>query len=171
MTTTQAAITSRMKKAFAAIVYMSDTELDKLELYLTQHMRKDPVAGAIRQSASRSCDVLATAVKVASILHPSSNIHENGDALLARLATGTSAEMAYLAVLVGTKLTRGDYSLLMRDGLTGIDILDQASDDQILGCVGGDSLKLLEIRGAIDVARENNLADGIDIKPYESAKA
>ncbi|MCK4956641.1 MAG: DEAD/DEAH box helicase, partial [Candidatus Cloacimonetes bacterium] len=121
----QVTITARMKKSMAAIAYISDTSLEDIETFLLQHMRKSPIAGAIRQTADRTCDVLPTVAQIAENLHPNQNLLNKVDLLLARLSTGANADMAYLALHAGTKLTRGDYFNLLKAGFTSFEVLKQ----------------------------------------------
>ena len=163
----QKAITTRMKKATAAIAYISDMTLEDIEVFLVTHMRKNPIAGAIRQTADRICDVLPTVAQIAEHLYPNNNIVDKVDLLLARLATGAYAEMAYLALYTGTKLTRGDYLDLMKAGFTSFDSLEQANEAELLQCLGTDHFKLIAIKDAINVYQEK-ANEEIILKPYKS---
>jgi helicase len=165
----QAAITARMKKSMAAIAYISDTKLEDIEIFLLQHMRKSPISGAIRQTADRTCDILPTVAQVAEYLHPDQNLSNKADILLARLATGANAKMAFLASHTGTKLTRGDYLTLMNAGFTSFEILEKADDSTILQYLGTASTKLTSIKDAIIDAKQDEGGEGISLKPYQSA--
>ncbi|UZS00213.1 DEAD/DEAH box helicase [Chondrinema litorale] len=163
----QATVTTRMKKSIAMIAYISEMTLEDIEIFLTSHMRKEPIAGAIRQTAARTCDVLPTVAQIAEYLYPNHNIVDKVDLLLARLATGASSEMTYLTLYTGTKLTRGNYLALMKAGFTSFEKLEQADDIALLDCLGADNFKLTVIRDAIyNMQRENN-DEEISLKPYK----
>lgn len=164
----QKAITMRMKKATAAIAYISDMTLEDIEIFLVTHMRKDPIAGAIRATANRTCDVLPTVAKIAEHLYPNNNIVDRVDTLLVRLATGASADMIYLARQTGTKLTRGDYFDLMKSGFTNFENLEQADDTALMKCIGADPFKLIAIRDAITNMRQEEIDEEITLRPYKS---
>ncbi|MCG8478435.1 MAG: hypothetical protein MI724_05010 [Spirochaetales bacterium] len=145
----QKTATKRAKRAAAALAYISDLSLEKIEEYLLQHMPKRMISGAVRQIADRTCDVLPTVVRIAEHLHPNQNQFKGTDLLLTRLATGANAKMAYLAAYTGTKLTRGDYISLMNADCTSFEFLKQADDDLLLRCITGNTFKLKAIRNAI----------------------
>jgi replicative superfamily II helicase len=166
----QVAITARMKKSMAAIAFISDMGLEDIETFLLQHMRKIPIAGAIRQTADRTCDVLPIVAQIAGHIYPDHNFSDKFDILLTRLATGANADMAFLALHTGTKLTRGDYFNLMKAGFTSFDILEQTDDATLKQCVGADSFKLTTIKDAIFDAQQEENDEEISLKPYKSAQ-
>ncbi len=163
----QKAITTRMKKATAVIAYISDMTLEDIEVFLVTHMRKNPIAGAIRQTADRTCDVLPTVAQLAEHLYPNNNIVDKVDLLLARLATGAYSEMAYLALFTGTKLTRGDYLNLMKAGFTSFKSLEHANEAELLQCLGADHFKLIAIKNAINDEKQEKANEEIILKPYK----
>jgi len=165
----QKAITTRMKRATAVIAYISDMILEDIERFLVTHMRKDPIAGAIRQTADRTCDVLPTVAQIAEHLYPNSNIADNVDKLLARISTGACAEMAYLAFYTGTRLTRGDYLDLMRANFTNVESLEQADDVELLQCLGKDNLKLIAIKDALKDGYQEKVDEELVLEPYKEA--
>lgn len=162
-------VTSRMKKSMAAIAYISDMSFEDIESYLLQHMRNSPIAGSIRQTTDRICDVLPTVAQIGEILYPQQDISNKVDSLLARLSTGASADMAFLALYAGTKLTRGDYFNLMKAGFKSFQIIEQAEDISLLECLGEDPLKLEVIKEAINKSYQENDNEEISLKPYQSA--
>jgi len=165
----QKTITMRTKKSTATIAYISDMALEDIEAFLVTHMRKDPIAGAIRQTADRACDVLPTVAQIAEYLYPNNMISNKIDLLLARLAIGASAEMAYLGLHTGTKLTRGDYLELMKADLTSLESLEQVGDAKLLQCLSEDHFKLTVIKEAINVMNQE-AKEEIKLKPHKNIK-
>uniref|UniRef100_UPI004055B795 DEAD/DEAH box helicase n=1 Tax=Candidatus Electrothrix sp. TaxID=2170559 RepID=UPI004055B795 len=165
----QRAITMRMKRATAVIAYISDMTLEDIERFLVTHMRKEPIAGAIRQTADRTCDVLPTVAQIAEHFYPNNNIADNVDKLLARVSTGACAEMAYLALYTGTRLTRGDYLDLIRANFTNFESLEQADDVELLQCLGENNLKLIAIKDALKDGYQEKVDEELVLEPYKEA--
>ncbi|MBU6299498.1 MAG: DEAD/DEAH box helicase, partial [Alphaproteobacteria bacterium] len=61
----------RAKKAAACLLFISGREMSEIEQILTQHGGAfDGAAGPIRGVASRTCDLMPTAARIAELLHP-----------------------------------------------------------------------------------------------------
>jgi helicase len=98
---------ARAKKAVACLLYASDMPLSTIERHLTQHQREDGgVAGAIRQTADRTRDLVPAVVRVFEFLHPDSGIGDIAQRTTVRLELGVPAELAELGTILGSALTR-----------------------------------------------------------------
>lgn len=164
----QKIVVARRKKAASSLAYISNMSLDEIERMLTQHMRPTGMAGAIRSVADRTCDVLPTVAQIAEYFNPSLALSERVERLITRLSTGSHSDMVFLATEVGSKLLRGDYLALTGEGYTSFDVLEKASDQQILSCVGNDPFKLISIRDAVNdhkvIKQDNQESKGLE--PY-----
>jgi helicase len=128
---------ARAKKAMACLLYASDTPLGVLERHLTQHQREDGgVAGAVRQAAARTRDMLPTVVRVAEFLHPQLDPGGLAERTAVRLELGIPADLVELGQLLGGELSRGQYLALLHAGLADPASIDQGTPEDLLACLG-----------------------------------
>ena len=86
---------------------------------------------------------------------------------------GVSSAAVDLASLLGTRLTRGDYRNLLGAGLCKIEVLEKATDDEILSCLGTtprSAEKLAELREAVQQFHERKAESSVSwpiLPPYE----
>lgn len=157
-TTEQHQPTLRAKKAVACLLWMTDWPLSKIESVLTQFGGAlGGAAGPIRSVTSRSCDLLPTVTRVAELIHPGLDLADRRERLLARLEVGVPASLTELATGVGTRLTRGEYHRLLKDGFSSIETIENNSDEALLACLGNGRLakeKLAMIRQIVKAYRE-----------------
>jgi replicative superfamily II helicase len=147
--------TLRAKKAAACLLSVTDLPMAEIERALTRFGgAPDGAAGPVRAVATRTCDLLPTVVRVAELLHAELNLEERARRLLIRLEVGVSAAAVDLASHIGTRFTRGDYRALLNIGHGSIAVVEVASDEILLSCLGGDREKLAEVRRAVRLHRE-----------------
>jgi hypothetical protein len=128
---------ARAKKAMACLLYASNTPLDVLERHLTQHQREDGgVAGAVRQAAARTRDMLPTVVQVAEFLFPQLDLGGLAERTAIRLELGIPADLVELGQLLGGELSRGQYLALLHAGLADPASIDQGTPEDLLACLG-----------------------------------
>lgn len=146
--------TLRAKRTVACLLFITNRQIGEMEAILTQFMPSKDAAGDIRNTTSRTCDLLPTVARVAEILHPELDLEQRLTQLLIRLDVGLPATAIELAMQAGPRLTRGDYLRLLEAGLYSIDILENSSDETVLSCLNGNNEKLTIIRQAIEAHRQ-----------------
>lgn len=147
--------TLRAKKAVASLLFISGRPIAEIERILTQFGGGgDGAAGAIRQGAARTCDILPTVARIAAILYPDVdlNMGQRVERLLVRLTYGVPAAAVDLAREAGATLTRGDYCELVRHDLAAIRNIVDAGDERLLAALGGDRQKAEIVREAARLA-------------------
>ena len=126
------AVTARAKRAFASALWASSTPLADLERWLTRHLREDGgVAGAVRQVASRTRDVLPAVERVFEFLHTNLPVADLVARTMVRMELGIPAELVDLAQLLGGSLTRSQYLTLRTVGITSPSQFTDASADDL----------------------------------------
>jgi len=147
--------TLRAKKAVACLLYVSGGPMDEIEHVLTQFGGAfGGAAGPIRGVASRTCDLLSTAVRIAEFLHPGLDMSERSGRLALRLELGITGLAVDLARQTGARLSRGDYRRLAAAALAAPDQIDAAEDASLLACLDGDRAKLGLVRESTKATRE-----------------
>lgn len=142
--------TLRAKKAIACLFFVTQRSISDIEAVLTQFGGSPGgAAGAIRDIAARTSDLLPTVSQIASILHPSLDLEERVERLLIRLSIGLPPACVDLAKQIGNQLTRGDYLQLVRANLCGIEAIESSSDSALLICLSNDHEKLEVLRQAV----------------------
>lgn len=144
--------TARAKRAVACVLWTSHLPMAQVELHLTQFGRKDGVAGPVRNVAARTLDLLPSVCEIASHLHPSLRLEERLPLLLARLATGTPGDLAAVAAVLGSTLTRGEYLSLRAAGLVSLEALRDCDDARLLECLSGSAAKFEQVRNSVERA-------------------
>jgi helicase len=141
--------TLRAKKAVACLLFVSGRAMSDIESVLTQFGGAfGGAAGPIRSVASRTCDLLPVAARVAEILHPTLDFGDRISRLAIRLTYGIPGMAVDLARELGSDLLRGDYCRLAAARLCEPEQIDAAADDQILDCLDRDKRKLELVRDA-----------------------
>jgi replicative superfamily II helicase len=138
---------ARAKKAVACLLYASDMPLSTIERHLTQHQREDGgVAGAIRQTADRTRDLVPAVVRVFEFLHPDSGIGDIAQRTTVRLELGVPAELAELGTILGSALTRAQYLSLFNRGVMAPDQFESHDATALSNCLGmpEDSVSILQ---------------------------
>jgi len=139
--------TLRAKKTVACLLWITDRPLTDIERTMTQFGGSfDGAAGPIRSVRSRTCDLLPTTARVAAILYPTLDLSHRVRRLLTRLEIGIPGDIADLAMMIGTALTRADYLRLIHADLVTRDHILNADQATLLGCVGGrpDKAKIIQ---------------------------
>jgi replicative superfamily II helicase len=142
--------TMRAKRAVACLLFVSGRSMADIETVLGQFggAAYGGVAGAIRGTGIRTCDLLPAAARVAEILHPGLDLGNRIGRLTIRLTYGVPAGAVDMAQENGANLLRGDYHRLVEADLCDPTKVEAASDEQLLQCVDGDKHKLALIRQA-----------------------
>ncbi len=152
--------TLRAKKAVAALLFVSGRPINQIEQALTQFGGAfGGAAGPVRSVASRTCDLLPTAARIAEILHPTLDLGDRIGRLAIRLTYGVPSDCVDLARELGSELLRGDYTRLSKAKLCEPEALDAADDQSILECLDGDENKLGFIRKAIAPMKKQRSAN------------
>jgi helicase len=134
----------RTKRALAAVMYATSTQLGEIERFLLRHHRDNAAAGQVRGVSGRTRDFIDTVRRIAEF-----SGHQVNDADLisagTRLELGLPAELVQLADIAGASISRGQYlSLLAARIVTPEDVLARLADvKQLLGDVVGERLNQL----------------------------
>ena len=153
--TEQSQDTLRAKKAVACLFYVSGQPMSEIERVMTQFGGAfGGAAGPIRAVASRTCDLLRTAARIAELLHPGLDLTERLGRLLVRLDLGIPASVAEIGRYAGNRLLRGDYRRLATASLVDASSIESADDRVILGCVDNNRQKLRLLRSAAMMFRK-----------------
>ncbi len=171
-TTEQSQETLRAKKAVAFLFYVSGRAMSEIEQVMTQFGGAfGGAAGPIRAVATRTCDLLRTAARIAELLHPGLDLTERLGRLLVRLDLGIPAAVVEIGRYAGNRLLRGDYRRLADGSLVDASSIENADDRMILACVDNNQQKLLLLRSAAKklLAREHQLVPAPPLlEPYKS---
>ena len=147
--------TVRAKRAAACLLYVSSQPLGEVERILIQFGGAfQGVAGAIRSTASRTCDLLRPVARIAEVLHPGLDLGDRLQRLLVRLEVGIPAEAVPLAQYAPLRLGRVEYLALIDAGFCNLDALDRASDEALRECIRGDQSRVELLRQAARRERE-----------------
>jgi replicative superfamily II helicase len=164
--------TLRAKKAVACLLFVTHRSMAQIETILTQFGGSPGgAAGAIRDVADRTCDLLPTVAQVAEILHPSLDLEERVSRLLIRLNVGIPPAAVDLAKQVGNRLTRGEYLQLLSAGLCSIEAIEAASDSILLPYLNHNDEKLAVLRRAVELHRQQaleSIPSSPILEPFES---
>lgn len=129
--------TSRFKRASACMMWIDGIDIGKIEESLLQHCRDSDAAGAIRGTASRTRDLVATTARVAEVLGGASiDLSKRVEDLLIQLELGLPAELIPLAKVIGNSLGRSDYLALRGRGVVTADELEKIPDTELQLIVG-----------------------------------
>jgi helicase len=142
------AYAARAKKAVACLLWMHGTPAAQLEQIVMQHYFDRSAIGPIRAVASRTQDVIGTVVAIATMLHPTQDLSHLAALLPVQLELGIPADLAPLAV-AGASLSREQYLALAAQGLTKPDLIEGATNEKLLRCLGGRHELLQSLREAV----------------------
>jgi len=147
--------TLRAKKAVGCLLFVSGRPINEIEQILTQFGGGfGGAAGPVRSVASRTCDLLPTAARVAEILHPTLDLGDHIGRLAIRLTYGVTGDCVDLAREVGSGLLRGDYMRLSQRSVCEPEKIEASDEQALLECLGDDLNKLKLIRDAVDQMRQ-----------------
>lgn len=123
---------SRLKKAVSCLLWVSRLSFEDIERVLTTHGgRFDGVSGAVRRTAERTRGLMTTIGAIASYLHPDLELSERLSNLVIRIETGTPPEISELASLLGPRLSRSDYRLLIESGINNVEATKIAGESRL----------------------------------------
>jgi helicase len=165
--------TLRAKKAVACLMFVSGQAMAQIEATLTQFGGTfGGAAGAIRGTATRTCDVLSTTARVAEILHPTLDLGDRIGRLAIRLTYGVPSAAAELARELGAELLRGDYCRLASAHLCEPEAIGSAGEEQLLSCLDNNRQKAVLVKRAALVIQHKRerakLATQPILAPYQS---
>lgn len=147
--------TTRAKRAVACLLFVSGRPMTEIEGTLAQFGGAfGGLAGPIRAVASRTCDLLPTAARVAELLHSGLSLEDRTARLAVRLTYGVPPAAVSLAKEAGNALLRGDYCRLAAADLCEWDKVTSASEKELLACLDDDARKLEVVRTASRSAAE-----------------
>ncbi len=159
----QQTATLRAKRAAACLLWISDRPMSEIEKVMTQFGGAfDGAAGPIRSVSARTCNLLPSVARVATILHTALDLGSRVARLLARLDVGVPAAVVEIAQYAGSRLSRGDYQQLIKAGLNTRPAIEAAQDDALIACLGGNSERAETVREA---ARRLRDQDDFPISP------
>ena len=143
--------TARAKKAVACMYYVSGMEMEQIERAMSQFGGVfDGSAGPIRNTTSRTCDVLPMIGRAAELLHAGLELEQRVSRLVVRLDLGIQGPAVDLARFAARSLDRADYRRLCDARMTERDTLAAAEDKVLLSILGGDRKKLDALRSALE---------------------
>ena len=129
--------TARAKKAVACMYYVSGMEMEQIERAMSQFGGAfDGSAGPIRNTTSRTCDVLPMIGRAAELLHAGLELEQRVSRLVVRLDLGIQGPAVDLARFAARSLDRADYRRLCDARMTERDTL-AAAEDKVLLSIGG----------------------------------
>ena len=125
---------------------------------------RDGIAGPVRQTTARTCDVLPMVARAAMLLHPGLDLGSRLERLLVRLDLGVAASVADIAGEARTALDRGDYQRLSAKSLGDPEAVASATTDDLLAVVGNLD-KVTVVRQAAERVVAARARRMIDTKP------
>lgn len=141
--------TMRAKRAAACLLFVSGQPMTVIETTLVQFGGAfGGVAGPIRSTSSRTCDLLTAAARVAEILYPQLDLAERVNRLAIRLTYGVPPQAVDLARECGTALLRGDYRRLVEADLCDPSKIEAAAEEVLMPCVDMRKTKVALVRRA-----------------------
>jgi len=124
------------KRAAACLLYTTSTPMAHIERELLQHYRENSAAGAVRQVASRTRDVIGAVARIAEYRGKILSNPTQVDDLNIQLEYGIPHELVALARLAGKLLSRAQYLALLRAGISTpacLETVDMVRLKQVLG--------------------------------------
>lgn len=162
--------TLRAKKTAGCLLWITGRPIAEIEKVMTQFGGAfGGAAGPIRSVSTRTADFLPAVAKVASVIHPSLELTDRVTRLVARLETGVSGEVAEIARRVGSRITRGEYQMLVQKGFVSPEAIDSASEGDLLQCLGADQEKVKILRAAARSIKEKIELPAFPILPEYAA--
>lgn len=163
--------TVRAKRAVACLFFVSEHAMVDIETSLTKFGGAfGGVAGPIRATAARTCDLLPVAARVAALLHPGLEFGDRISRLVIRLTYGVPAVAVDLARECGVGLLRGDYLKLAAAGLCDPAAIAVTNDKQLLDCIGNDATKLAIVRRSAErmaaIQAQKSVGSEATLAPY-----
>lgn len=161
------AVAARAKKCMAALLWVNGVPVSQIETYVMQHYRDRNASGPIAQVVARTRDVIETVLDMATEIHPTLVLDAERANLPLRLELGIPHSCVELA-RAGADLRRDDYRALNDAGLLneGAASLDDVSDEDLLGLLGGNRDGLVRLRQAYaDIAEQVEVPDLDELLP------
>ncbi len=121
-------VTTRAKRASAAVLWVTGMPIEEIEQYLNQHMyNRSGLAGTVRSVADRTRDLLPAVAAVVRSLDPAQAVDTLVARTMLRLELGIPADLVDLAEVLTTFLTRPQWMRLETAGLVTIPAIETAS--------------------------------------------
>jgi helicase len=159
---------ARAKRTVAALAFIGGEGMSTIEKRMQAHGGGfGGSAGPIRGIAARTCDVIGTAGRIATMLHAGLELGGRIERLQVRLTLGIPGSVVDLGREAGQELSRGDYLALASAGLTTAERIREASDDEILACVEQSKDRMRIVREAgCKMALKVNTNEVLALAPY-----
>ncbi len=155
----------RAKRTVACLLYAQGSDMLRIEEVLTRFSgARDGIAGPVRQTTARTCDVLPMVARAAMLIHPGLDLGDRLERLLVRLDLGVAASVADIAGQARTALDRGDYQRLGARALGDPEAIADTTTDALLALVGSLD-KVAVVRQAADRVAAARVRRTIDAKP------
>jgi len=155
----------RAKRTVACLLFAQESDMLRIEEVLTRFSgARDGIAGPVRQTTARTCDVLPMVARAAMLIHPGLDLGDRLERLLVRLDLGVAASVADIAGQARTALDRGDYQRLGAQALGEPEAIANATTDTLLALVGSLD-KVAVVRQAADRVAAARARRMIDAKP------
>jgi helicase len=148
---------------------MHAVPIARIEQLLTQHLPTHDAAGPIRQTASRTHDVITTVIDIAHHLHPEADLTHLSGLLPTQLELGIPPDLIPLATHARNALGRPHYLSLLAANLAAPHVILDATDQHLLDCLGSSHTRLHILREAAEHALATQTApDFADVLPAAS---
>lgn len=155
---------ARLKKAVACLLWISSLPMEEIEINLNRHSIPSGISGSVRSISSRAHDVILTVSSVAEFLYPDLELNEISKRLYILLETGASSVVLSIAKKIGGQFTRADYQALEKNGLSTLQHLESAAQEDLLTIIGS-QYKISAIKLAIKNKDKELLANITDLPP------
>lgn len=156
----------RAKRAVACLMWVMNLPMTEIEQRLMQFSPGREAAGEVRGVTARTADILPAVARIAQFVHPTLDLDDQVERLLARLQLGIDATSVDLAFLMKTALTRAEYKQFQMAGLHTLDDIEQASDQTLLPCVNNSKAMVQRIRDSVAQAKQNGDEDSLPAIPF-----
>jgi helicase len=140
----------RAKRAVACLLWMGGVPVAQIEQLITQHLPTRDAAGAVRQVASRTHDIIGTIIAIAHHLHPTADLIHLAEFLPIQLELGIPPDLITLATHAQNALSRSDYLNLLSHNLRTPEAVLAADDQELLRCISGNRTRLRVLRDAAE---------------------
>lgn len=157
----------RIARTVVLLLWINGKPTREIERYLAGGLAAKHVIGSVRTVAARAHDLIETVIGIAGVLHPAASLAAITRYLPAQLEIGIPEVFASLAVY-GAGLGREHYLALAAARLTTLELLEQASDEDLRELLGN-MRRVATLRKAIAAlaAAENapSLEDLLTLSP------
>lgn len=156
----------RAKRAVCCLLWMAGVPISQIETLLTRHLPNHDAAGAVRQIAGRTRDVIETVIEIAQHVHPEADITPLAQKLPVQLELGVPGDLVPIAIYAGNQLGRPDYLKLYEANLRTPEAVLAVDEDELLRQVSNNKAKLEVLLNSANAAVDaKNIPDFADVLP------